>query len=67
MTQRQLEREVAAATGDSLSEVRRLGFSLVEEPEADPEPAAAPAVMDWDQHYLVELPRRYHRRERMAA
>ncbi len=69
MTQRQIEREVASVTGESLSEVRRLGFSLVDQSEAeqDSDPIAAPGVIDWDEYYLVELPRRYHRPERMAA
>ena len=59
MTQRELDREVASATGESLSEIRRLGFSI-ENPAEDffePEPIAAPNVIDWDEHYRAELPR----------
>ncbi len=43
MTQRQIDRAVALATGESLDVVRRLGFGLVEEPEDDP-----PNTVDWD-------------------
>jgi len=69
MTQRELDREVASATGESLSEIRRLGFSIESPADAlsDPEPNAAPGVIDWDEHYMAELPRRYHRPLRMAA
>jgi hypothetical protein len=69
MTQRQIKREVASATGESLSEVRRLGFSLIGDAEAnlEPGPVATPAVINWDEQYLVELPRRHHRPLRVAA
>jgi hypothetical protein len=53
MTQVELEREICRSTGESLSRIRRLGFSL-ETPaddSADPEPIAAPNVIDWDEHY----------------
>jgi hypothetical protein len=43
MTQRQFEREVACATGESVNTIRRRGFSLVE-PEY-PEPL----VVDWEE------------------
>lgn len=43
MTQRQIDRAVASATGESLDVVRRLGFGLVEEPEDDP-----PNTVDWE-------------------
>lgn len=42
MTQRELDREVAQATGESLSHVRRLGFSILIAPEAPPQ------TVDWD-------------------
>ena len=69
MTQRELDREVASATGESLSEIRRLGFSIENSANvlSDPEPIAAPNVIDWDEHYRAELPRRHHRPLRMAA
>ncbi len=43
MTQRQFEREVACATGESVDTIRQRGFSLIE-PEC-PEPL----VVDWDE------------------
>ena len=43
MTQQDLERELARHTGDSLSTIRRHGFSLVEPPELEP------LAVDWDQ------------------
>ena len=41
MTQQQLDREVARATGETLNEIRHLGFSIAEPREFhfDPEPA----------------------------
>jgi len=46
MTQRQLDRAVARATGEPLANIRRMGFSaLADEPmEADRDPL----VVDWD-------------------
>ena len=43
MTQRDLDREVARATGESLNTIRNFGFSLVE-PD-DPEPL----MVDWEE------------------
>jgi hypothetical protein len=43
MTQRQIDRAVASATGESLAVVRRMGFGLVEQPDNDP-----PNTVDWD-------------------
>jgi hypothetical protein len=43
MTQRELERELAHMTGESLSTIRQRGFSLAEPPELEP------LVVDWDQ------------------
>ena len=51
MTQLDLDRQVARATGESLRTVARRGFSIVEleEPRFDPEPdCPAPQVVDWD-------------------
>ena len=42
MTQRDLDREVARATGESLNTIRNFGFSLVE-PD-DP----GPLTVDWE-------------------
>lgn len=43
MTQRQLERELSRATGESISTIRNLGFHLVEPPDLEP------LVIDWDE------------------
>ena len=43
MTQRQFEREVASATGESINTIRRRGFSLIE-PEYP-----KPLIVDWDE------------------
>jgi hypothetical protein len=43
MTQRQLEREVASATGESVATIHRIGFNLVDPDFRDP------LVIDWDQ------------------
>ena len=51
MTQRQLNRAVAMATGESLREIRRRGFGPadLEEPNFDPEPnQLPPQTVDWD-------------------
>ncbi|PQO46062.1 hypothetical protein [Blastopirellula marina] len=44
-------RAVAKATGESVSTVRQLGFSLVEEPsdDLDDEVGFGPNVIDWDE------------------
>jgi hypothetical protein len=49
MTQSRLNRAVARATGESLSTIRRMGFSIMptEATDSDLEPAA-PNVIDWD-------------------
>jgi hypothetical protein len=69
MTQAELEREVAGATGESISTIRSLGFSLENPADgfSEPEPIAAPNIIDWDEHYRAERPRRRHRPLRMAA
>ena len=51
MTQNQLERAIAKATGDLRSEIRRLGFSIINEHEqcSDAEPDhRCPLAIDWD-------------------
>jgi hypothetical protein len=51
MHQRQLERTLARATGESLTTIRRMGFSLFD-PERDPldfdDVDCAPSLIDWD-------------------
>ena len=51
MTQQQLDRAVAQATGESLTTIRCHGFSLVTplsifDPDADE--VAQPQILDWD-------------------
>jgi len=64
MTQRELERELAHATGESLATIRSRGFSIVEPPELEP------LTVDWDAIYPTDrvrfVPRR-PRRSRAAA
>jgi hypothetical protein len=52
MTQRQLNRTVARATGDSLATIAHMGFSIVDPSAAQNnwEPADfGPNVVDWDE------------------
>lgn len=51
MTQSQLDRLIANATGEDLREIQRRGFSLAHPSETnfDPEPdCLPPQVIDWD-------------------
>jgi hypothetical protein len=48
-TQHELERQVAAATGESVATIRRRGFSIVDLAESKPEVIQAPQCYDWDQ------------------
>ena len=67
MSQHDLDFAVAAATGESPSKIRRLGFGLADPSEAqcDPEPTdAPPAWLDWDQNDSVEPERRFHSRRK---
>jgi hypothetical protein len=49
MTQWELDREVATATGESLAEIRQQGFSLADLLERDREPEPrGPLVLNWD-------------------
>lgn len=56
MTQIELDRELSNLTGESVTEIRRRGFSLV---EVAPEPLS----IDWDELQQVE-PLRYSPRRR---
>ena len=63
MTQAEMERELAAATGESLATIRRHGFQLVEPP------VDFPHVVDWDtllEERVAVLPQRCRER-RWAA
>ena len=58
MTQQELDRQVALATGDSLCEIRRLGFSIADpmDVDFDPEPTdPLDKYLDWDELQRVEL------------
>ena len=59
MSQSQLDRAVAAATGESRRTIGRLGFSLADplNPHFDPEPVDVAKFLDWDQ-----IARRRHAR-----
>lgn len=51
MTQRDINSAVALTTGESLSEIRRRGFSIADPAEVrfDPEPdQLIPQMIDWD-------------------
>ncbi|HTO04668.1 MAG TPA: hypothetical protein VL069_13240 [Opitutus sp.] len=51
MSQADMERAIASATGESLRTIRRRGFSIMDprEVDFDPEPNDLPAQMvDWD-------------------
>jgi hypothetical protein len=52
LTQKQINRAVALATGESLPEIRRRGFSLADPGKVhfDPEPRnREPQTIDWDE------------------
>jgi len=70
MTQQELDREVAKATGESLCEIRLRGFSIADPSDVafDPEPDnLPPQFVDWDELEQIELPRPYRRRQPIAA
>lgn len=52
MTQSQLDFAVSRVTGETVDEIRHLGFSLADPPAVlyDPEPfVRAPQFVDWDE------------------
>jgi len=60
MSQDQLDRAVAEATGESLATIRRRGFSIVDPSLADfdTEPNDLPAqILDWDSREPIPLRR----------
>ena len=54
MTQRELDRAVARATGEDVREIRRRGFGIADPIEANfnPEPDYSRRAIDWDDHDL---------------
>ena len=59
MTQQEIDDAVCLATGDTLCDVRRIGFSIADPLEVcfDPEPDDLPPnIIDWDE---LELERNY--------
>ena len=67
MTQRDLNLSVACATGESLGDIRRRGFSLADPLDVnfDPEPSGPFArCVDWDDVYPTDQSVRPRRRNR---
>jgi len=70
MTQRDLERSVACATGEPEGAIRRRGFNLADPVDVhfDPEPSDLPRQwLDWDQVHGVRPLRPIRRRRRPGA
>ena len=64
MTQHDLDREVARATGETVTTIRRLGFSIIETDEPEPH------MVDWeemDDQRVGLFPHRKSRRRLPAA
>ena len=64
MTQRDLDRQVARATGETVSTIRSMGFGLMEIPESEP------LIVDWDeldQQRVSVVPQYSPRRRAVAA
>ena len=57
MNQNDIDRAVAAATGETVSAIKRLGFLIADpdEPILDPtDPVHGGRVIDWDDYHLFE-------------
>lgn len=63
MTQRDLNRAVARATGESVDMIERMGFGPLEDSNGDQEPN----TIDWDAHDDARLAVGAVRRRRLAA
>jgi hypothetical protein len=63
MTQRELNRAVARATGESVDTIEQLGFGPLDESASDPEPR----MVDWDADDDSRLAMRSVRRRRLTA
>jgi hypothetical protein len=58
MTAAQIDRAVSRATGESVREIRRLGFGLADPADADMEPESddrLPLMIDWDERDSIRL------------
>ncbi|MCY2991670.1 MAG: hypothetical protein NTY19_27920 [Planctomycetota bacterium] len=70
MTQRDLDTAVAVATGESLPEIRRLGFGIADPSEVhfDPEPSDVPPQwLEWEQMQEEQSRRPTRHRQNPAA
>jgi hypothetical protein len=63
MNQRELYRQIARSTGESLQTIAGMGFVLEPSPEPEPEPQ----VIDWDEHDAICRLRFVPQRPRTAA
>jgi hypothetical protein len=58
MTQSEIDRAVAARTGETVPEIRHLGFGIADPrwAEYDPEPSSrSPLMIDWDSLYPINV------------
>ena len=65
MTQLELDRQVARATGEPLCSIRQRGFGIADPPVVnfDPEPSDVPPQwLDWDQVHGMHPVRPFRRR-----
>ena len=61
MTQREIDRAVASTTGETVAEIRHLGFGIADPGVVEDDPEARPRrplVIDWDEHYAIHTRRR---------
>jgi DUF438 domain-containing protein len=63
MTQRDLNRAVARATGESVDTIEQMGFGPLDESAGDP----GPNTIDWDADDDARLAMRSVRRSRLTA
>lgn len=66
MTQQELDRQVARATGEPLCGIRQRGFGVADPLDVrfDPEPSEVPQWIDWDQVHGMHPVRPFRRRRR---
>src|SRR5262249_5172700 len=63
MTQRELNRAVAQATGETVDRIERMGFGPLADPSAD----AEPLTIDWDEHEELRAATTPVRRRRLPV